>query len=92
MEPIDIKSNTYIDSKKEIYNKKTKFKIGDIVKISKYKNIFEKIVIKIRLKKLLWLKSLKWHSRGHILFMLLVTKKLLQRFTKYNCKKGPKRI
>ena len=53
MEPIDIKSNTYIDSKKEIYNKKTKFKIGDIVKISKYKNIFEKIVIKIRLKKLL---------------------------------------
>ena len=53
MEPVDIKSNTYIYSKKENYNKNTKFKIGDIVRISKYKNIFEKVVIKIGLKKLL---------------------------------------
>ena len=92
MEPVDIKSNTYIYSKKENYNKNTKFKIGDIVRISKYKNIFEKVVNKIGLKKLLWLKCLKSLSRGHILFMLLVTKKLLQLFSKNNCKKGPKRI
>ena len=40
---IDVKSNTYIDSGKEINNKDTEFKIGDIVRISKYKNIFAKV-------------------------------------------------
>ena len=39
--PVDVKSNTYIDSSKEI-NKDPKFKINDIVRISKYKNIFAK--------------------------------------------------
>ena len=32
---IDVKSNTYIDSSKEIKNKDPKFKIGDIFQISK---------------------------------------------------------
>ena len=39
MKPVDVKSNTYIDSNKEINKKDPKFKIGDIVRISKYKNI-----------------------------------------------------
>ena len=38
MKPVDLKSNIYIDSSKEINNKDPKFKIGDIVRISKYKN------------------------------------------------------
>ena len=42
MKPVDVKSSTYIDSRKEINDKDPKFKIGDIVKISKYKNIFAK--------------------------------------------------
>ena len=42
MKPADIKSNTYTDSSKGINNKYTKFKIGNIVRISKYKNIFAK--------------------------------------------------
>ena len=42
MKPIDVKLNTYIDSSKEINNKEPKFKIGDIVRISKYKYIFGK--------------------------------------------------
>ena len=42
MKPIDIKDNTYIDSEKEINDKDPKFKIGDHVRISKYKNIFAK--------------------------------------------------
>ena len=37
-----VKPNTNIDSSKEINNKDPKFKIGDIVRISKYKNIFAK--------------------------------------------------
>ena len=35
MKPADVKSNTYIDSSKEINDKDHKFKIGDIVRISK---------------------------------------------------------
>ena len=42
MKPADVNANTYIDSSKEINNKDLKFKIGDIVGISKYKNNFEK--------------------------------------------------
>ena len=34
--------HTYIESSKDINNKDPKFKIGDIVRISKYKNIFAK--------------------------------------------------
>ena len=40
--PVDVKSNTYIESSKEIDNKNPKLKIGDTVRISKYKNIFAK--------------------------------------------------
>ena len=43
MKPIDVKSSTYINSKKEINDKDTEFKIGDIVRISKYKNIFSNV-------------------------------------------------
>ena len=42
MKPVDVKSNTYIEFSKEITNKNHKFKIGDTVRISKYKNIFAK--------------------------------------------------
>ena len=42
MNPADVKSNTYINSTKEISDEDPKFKIGDIVRISKQKNIFTK--------------------------------------------------
>ena len=42
MKPIDVKDNTYINISKEINNKDPKFKVGDRVRISKYKNIFAK--------------------------------------------------
>ena len=38
--PIDVKNNTYVDSKKEVNDKDPKFKVGNHVRISKYKNIF----------------------------------------------------
>ena len=40
MKPIDVKDNTCINTNKEINNKDPKFKVGDHVRISKYKNIF----------------------------------------------------
>ena len=42
MKPVDIKYNTYIDFKKGVNDKDPKFKVGDYVRISKYKNIFAK--------------------------------------------------
>ena len=36
MKTVDVKSNIYIDSSKEINNKDRKFKIGNIIRISKY--------------------------------------------------------
>ena len=42
MKPVHVKDNTYIDFKKEINNKDLKFKVGDHVRISKYKVHFMK--------------------------------------------------
>ena len=42
MKPIDVKDNTYINADREINNKDPKFKVGDHVRISKYKKIFAK--------------------------------------------------
>ena len=47
MKPVDVTDNTYIDSmelhsEKEVNDKDPKFKVGDHVRISKYKNIFAK--------------------------------------------------
>ena len=42
LKPMDVKSNTYIESSKEINDKNPKFKIDDNVRISKYKNVFAK--------------------------------------------------
>ena len=40
MKAVDVKSNTYNNSSKEINDKDPKFKISDTVRISKYENIF----------------------------------------------------
>ena len=42
MKPIDVKDNTYINIGKEVNDKDPKFKVGDHVRTSKYKNIFTK--------------------------------------------------
>ena len=42
MKPADVKDNTYVDFKKEANDKDPKFKVGDHVRSSKYKNVFAK--------------------------------------------------
>ena len=42
MKPIDVNDNTYTDFGKEVNDNDPKFKAGDHVRISKYKNIFAK--------------------------------------------------
>ena len=43
MKPINVKNNTYINTSKKINYKDPKFKVGDRVRISKYKNFFAKV-------------------------------------------------
>ena len=57
MKPADVKSNTYIDSSKEVNDKNPKFKTGDFVRI--LKTFLQKVTLQIGLKKFLWLKKLK---------------------------------
>ena len=42
MKPVDVKDNAYIYLKKQVNDRDPKFKVGDHVKISIYKNIFAK--------------------------------------------------
>ena len=44
MKPVDVSSNTYIDFNKESNKEGPKYKVGDHVRISKYKNISSKSV------------------------------------------------
>ena len=83
MKPVDVKSSTHILTLVK------KFKIVDIVKISKYKNIF---LFQIGLKNFLRLKKLKTLCRGHISLVILKAKELFERFTKKNCKNKSRRV
>ena len=42
MKPVDVKNNTCIDPNKEVNDIDPKFKVGDHIRISRYKNIFAK--------------------------------------------------
>ena len=51
--PIDVKDNTYINTNKEINYKDPKFKVGDYVRISKYKTYLLKGICLIGVTKIL---------------------------------------
>ena len=87
MKPVNVKDDTYIDSKKDVYDKDPKFKVGDHVRISKYKKFLLKDARQISLKKLLLLVKLKIQFHGHMLLMISMVKKLLEHFMKKNCKR-----
>ena len=42
MKPVDVKDDTYSDFEKEVNDKDPKFKGGDHIRFSKYKNVFAK--------------------------------------------------
>ena len=53
MKPVNVKDNTYIDASKEVNDKDPKFKVGNRVRISKYKNILARGYNQIGQKKFL---------------------------------------
>ena len=93
MKPVDLKSSTYIKTNKEINDKDPRFKIGDIVRISKHKNIFVKgNVLNWSEEVFGLLKKLKTLYSRYMLVVILKTKKLLECLTKMNCKKKSKKL
>ena len=48
--------------------------------------LLQKITLQIDLKRLLYLKKLKILCRGHMLLVIVKTKKFLEPFMKKNCK------
>ena len=86
MKSVDIKPRTYVNFNKENNNKDSTFKVGDHVRTLKYTNIFfQKVMFQIGLKKFL-----KILCRGHMLLVISMVKKLLERFIKKSCKKQVK--
>ena len=88
MKPVDVKDNTYVDSKEEFNDKDPKLKVGDHIRISKYKNIFAKgytpnwseevfIISKIK-------NTVPW---TYVINEIRMVKKLLENFMKKNCKR-----
>ena len=53
MKPIDVKNNTYINIGKEVNHRDPKFKVSDLVRISKCKKFSLKFILQIALKKFL---------------------------------------
>ena len=87
MKPIDAKNSTCIDFEKEVNNKYPKFKVGDYVRISKYKNVFaegympnwsEEVLISSKIKNTVPWTYVTNDPNG---------KKLLEHFMKKNCKR-----
>ena len=86
MKPVDVKSNTYLNSSMESNDEDPKFKIGNIVRISKYKNIFAKGYAPNWSEKVFMTEKVKKTVLWTMLLAILKVKKLLGRFTKKNCK------
>ena len=86
----DIKSSIYIASSKEINDEDPKFKICDIVRISKYKNIFAKGYVPNWFKVVFVIKKVK--NTVPWTLAILKANKLLERFRKKNSKKQIKRV
>ena len=86
MMPVDIKSSTYFGFNKENVKKDSKFEVGHHVRILKCKNIFVKGYIQKWSEEVFAIKNVKNSFRGHMLLVVLTMKKLLERFTKKNCK------
>ena len=82
MKLVVVTDNTYINVKKEINDKDPKFKVGDYVRISKYKNTFAKGYTPNWSEEIFVINRIKIQYHGHMLLMILMLKKLLVLFMK----------
>ena len=81
MKPIDVKANAFIDSSKEVNSKDPKFKVGDHVRMSKYKSIFGKGYTSNWSEEIFVIKEVKQaRFHGHMLSTILMVRKLREYF------------
>ena len=92
MKPADIKPRIYIHFNKENDKEGSKFKVGDNVRISKYKNSFAKGYVLNWFEEVFVIKKVKntvpW---TYVKIEILTEKRLLECFIKKNCKKQIKK-
>ena len=89
MNPIYVKDNTYINTDKEVNDKDPKFKVGDHVRISKYKNIFAKGYTSSWSEEVLVIREIK--KTVPWTYVITDLKRLLEHSMKENCKKQIKK-
>ena len=70
VKPIDVTSDSYVEYNEDSNEKDPKFKVGDRVRISKFKNIFSKGYTQNWSEEVFVVSKIKTQFRG---FMLLVT-------------------
>ena len=85
MKPADVKSTTYIDPKKN-NEEGPKFKVGDHVRISKYKNIFAKNYVS-NWSEVFVIKKVKNTLPWTYAISDLNSEEIVRKFRKKNCKK-----
>ena len=88
MKSVDVKSGTYVDSSKEINDKDPKFKVGNIVRISKYKNNFEKGSSKLVWRRFCYQKRIK----NTVPWRYITDKEIIGTFYKNELQKNKKKI
>ena len=92
MKLLNVSPGLQIEFDKENNNEGPKFKVGD--NVLEYQNIqifFKKVIFRVGLRTVLWLKMLKTMCCGHLLLVILIVRKLLESLTKNNCKKQIKK-
>ena len=70
MKPIDVKSNSFAEYNVDSNEKDPKFKTGDHVRISKYKNIFAKGYTPNWSEDIFVINKVKKHFHGLMLLMI----------------------
>ena len=87
MKPVDVKDNTYIDFEKEVNDKDPNFKVGDYVRISKYKNIFAKGYAPNWSEEVFVIKKVKNTAPWTYVINDLNEEEIVGTFMKKNCKR-----
>ena len=82
MKPFDVTSSTYIDFVKKNSKEDPKFKVNEFKKYQNIEIFLQNLTFQIGLKKFLRLQKLKILLCGHMLLVILMVNRLLERFTK----------
>ena len=87
MKPIEVTDDSYAEYNEDFNKKEPKFKFGDHVRISEYKNIFAKGYAPNWSEEVFVINRIKIQFLGLMLLVTSMVKKLLEVFMKKNCKK-----